>query len=227
MLRDLTFEVEQGRTLVLLGRSGSGKTTALKMVNALLTPTSGEVFVEGRATTSLESDRAAPPHRLRDPGNRTVPALHHRQERRPGAATQRMAAGTHRCARQANCWSASDLPPAEFEHRYPRATLRRPAAARRRRASAGGRSAHSAVRRTVRRARSRHSPRNPQRVHGAGPRSWARRCCSSRTTFRKPCNWATTSGCSSTDAWKNCCPPSQFRAAQSAEARAFLASLSE
>jgi osmoprotectant transport system ATP-binding protein len=52
ILRSLTCEVEQGRTLVLLGRSGSGKTTALKMVNALLTPTSGEVLVEGRATTA-------------------------------------------------------------------------------------------------------------------------------------------------------------------------------
>jgi osmoprotectant transport system ATP-binding protein len=50
VLRDLTFDVEKGQTLVLLGRSGSGKTTALKMVNALLTPTSGEVSVEGRAT---------------------------------------------------------------------------------------------------------------------------------------------------------------------------------
>jgi osmoprotectant transport system ATP-binding protein len=52
ILRDLTCEVKSGRTLVLLGRSGSGKTTALKMVNALLTPTSGEVLVEGRATTA-------------------------------------------------------------------------------------------------------------------------------------------------------------------------------
>ncbi len=52
ILRDLNFEVEQGRTLVLLGRSGSGKTTALKMVNALVTPTSGEVLVDGRATTA-------------------------------------------------------------------------------------------------------------------------------------------------------------------------------
>src|SRR5579863_1627241 len=50
ILRDLSFEVDQGQTLVLLGRSGSGKTTALKMVNALLTPSSGEVSVEGRAT---------------------------------------------------------------------------------------------------------------------------------------------------------------------------------
>ena len=40
ILRDLNLEVQPGETLVLLGRSGSGKTTALKMVNRLLTPTS-------------------------------------------------------------------------------------------------------------------------------------------------------------------------------------------
>lgn len=51
VLKELNFEVAEGRTLVLLGRSGSGKTTALKMVNALLKPTSGQVFVQGRATT--------------------------------------------------------------------------------------------------------------------------------------------------------------------------------
>jgi osmoprotectant transport system ATP-binding protein len=51
ILHGLTFDVAQGKTLVLLGRSGSGKTTALKMVNALILPTSGEVIVEGRATT--------------------------------------------------------------------------------------------------------------------------------------------------------------------------------
>ncbi len=52
ILRGLTLDVAQGKTLVLLGRSGSGKTTALKMVNALILPTSGEVIVEGRATTA-------------------------------------------------------------------------------------------------------------------------------------------------------------------------------
>jgi len=52
VLHGLTFEVADGETLVLLGRSGSGKTTALKMVNALVFPTTGEVLVEGRATTA-------------------------------------------------------------------------------------------------------------------------------------------------------------------------------
>jgi osmoprotectant transport system ATP-binding protein len=51
ILRGLTFDLAAGKTLVLLGRSGSGKTTALKMVNALILPTSGEVLVDGRPTT--------------------------------------------------------------------------------------------------------------------------------------------------------------------------------
>jgi osmoprotectant transport system ATP-binding protein len=57
ILRELTFTVESGETLVLLGRSGSGKTTALKMVNRLLTPTSGEVLVEGRPTAAWDPIR--------------------------------------------------------------------------------------------------------------------------------------------------------------------------
>jgi osmoprotectant transport system ATP-binding protein len=50
ILRGLELEVQPGETLVLLGRSGAGKTTALKMVNGLLFPTSGEVLVDGRPT---------------------------------------------------------------------------------------------------------------------------------------------------------------------------------
>ena len=57
ILRDLTLTVEAGQTLVLLGRSGSGKTTALKLVNRLLTPTSGEVLVEGKPTTQWDPIR--------------------------------------------------------------------------------------------------------------------------------------------------------------------------
>ncbi len=46
--------VRPGETLVLLGRSGSGKTTTLKLVNRLLLPTSGEVQVEGRSTSQWD-----------------------------------------------------------------------------------------------------------------------------------------------------------------------------
>src|SRR5689334_23370410 len=51
IISDLNLTVERGETLVLLGESGCGKTTTLRLVNRLLTPTSGEVLVEGKATT--------------------------------------------------------------------------------------------------------------------------------------------------------------------------------
>jgi osmoprotectant transport system ATP-binding protein len=47
-LDGVSFAVEEGRTLVLLGTSGSGKTTALKTINALVRPDSGRVTVLGR-----------------------------------------------------------------------------------------------------------------------------------------------------------------------------------
>ena len=50
ILNELSFAVARGEILVLLGRSGSGKTTALKLVNRLLEHSSGEVRVEGRST---------------------------------------------------------------------------------------------------------------------------------------------------------------------------------
>lgn len=54
ILYDLSFDVEAGETLVLLGRSGSGKTTALKMVNGLLLPSTGDVLIEGISTTACD-----------------------------------------------------------------------------------------------------------------------------------------------------------------------------
>jgi len=50
LLSGVNLGIHRGETLVLLGRSGSGKTTALKLINRLLEPTAGSVQVEGRAT---------------------------------------------------------------------------------------------------------------------------------------------------------------------------------
>ena len=57
LLEDVSFKVESGETIVLLGRSGSGKTTTLKLINRLLEPTSGEVLVEGRTTAGWDPIR--------------------------------------------------------------------------------------------------------------------------------------------------------------------------
>ena len=57
LLADLNLTINHGETLVLLGRSGSGKTTTMKMINRLLDPTSGEVRVEGIATGAWDPIR--------------------------------------------------------------------------------------------------------------------------------------------------------------------------
>ena len=54
LLRDVSLSVLPGETLVLLGRSGAGKTMALKLINRLLTPTYGQVIVKGRSTLDWE-----------------------------------------------------------------------------------------------------------------------------------------------------------------------------
>jgi len=54
VLSGFTLEVARGETLVLLGRSGSGKTTTLKLVNRLVTPSSGEIRVNGRRNDEVE-----------------------------------------------------------------------------------------------------------------------------------------------------------------------------
>ena len=54
LLADINLEVRRGETLVLLGRSGSGKTTALKLINRLREVSEGEVRVDGRATAEWD-----------------------------------------------------------------------------------------------------------------------------------------------------------------------------
>jgi len=58
-VEDLSLEVARGELLVLLGRSGSGKTTTLKMVNRLIEPSAGCVRIAGHDTRELA------PHDLR------------------------------------------------------------------------------------------------------------------------------------------------------------------
>jgi len=119
ILASLNLRVEAGETVVFLGRSGSGKTTALKMINAMVFPTRGEVLVDGRRTTEWD------PIRLR---------------RRIGYVMQEVGLFPHFTVRdnvglvpKLEGWNEPDIdqrvnllletigmPPAEFRSRYPR-----------------------------------------------------------------------------------------------------------
>jgi osmoprotectant transport system ATP-binding protein len=119
ILRNLSFDVEAGETMVLLGRSGSGKTTVLKLVNGLLLPSEGAVLVEGRPTTAWDPIRLRRrigyviqegglfPHFTVAENVGLVPRL----EGWPQEDINRRVAGL---------LTQVELPPAEFAHRYPR-----------------------------------------------------------------------------------------------------------
>lgn len=51
LVSNLNFTINKGEALILLGRSGSGKTTTMKLINRLFTPTQGEVLFDRIATT--------------------------------------------------------------------------------------------------------------------------------------------------------------------------------
>jgi osmoprotectant transport system ATP-binding protein len=51
IVRDVTFSAASGETVALVGRSGAGKSTILKLINRMLLPASGSVNVAGRPTT--------------------------------------------------------------------------------------------------------------------------------------------------------------------------------
>src|SRR6202165_3883147 len=51
---DVTLEVTDGETCVLLGPSGCGKTTTLRMINRLVLPSSGKIFIAGRDTDGVD-----------------------------------------------------------------------------------------------------------------------------------------------------------------------------
>jgi putative ABC transport system ATP-binding protein len=55
-LRDVSFEVEAGTMVALVGRSGSGKTTLLNVIGGLDRPDEGTVHVEGTEVTALDED---------------------------------------------------------------------------------------------------------------------------------------------------------------------------
>ena len=119
ILSHLSLRVEAGERLVLLGRSGSGKTTALKMINGLLFPLEGAVLVEGKPTTEWDlvrlrrrigyviQDAGLFPHFTVAQNVGLVPRL---EGWEPSRIT----------ARVNELLSMIDLPPEQFRDRFPR-----------------------------------------------------------------------------------------------------------
>lgn len=57
ILSGVSFTVQEGESFALIGRSGSGKTTILKLINRLLDPSGGDVFVGGKSTRQWDPIR--------------------------------------------------------------------------------------------------------------------------------------------------------------------------
>lgn len=56
VLRGVSFEIEQGETLAIIGKSGSGKSVLLKLIVGLLEPDSGSVEIEGKRVDEMSRD---------------------------------------------------------------------------------------------------------------------------------------------------------------------------
>lgn len=119
VISNLSFSVQRGETLVLLGESGCGKTTTLKLINRLLLPTSGNVTVEGRKTDEWDAialrrrtgyviqDGGLFPHFTVAKNVGLVPALEKWDEARIKGRVEELL-------------SIVGLEPNAFAHRYPR-----------------------------------------------------------------------------------------------------------
>jgi len=59
VLRDLSFEIDQGEFVAIIGPSGSGKSTTMHILGALATPTSGKYYLDGQDVSALSEDELA------------------------------------------------------------------------------------------------------------------------------------------------------------------------
>ena len=118
VLSDFSLQVALGEIVVLLGESGSGKTTALRLINGLTMPDDGEVFVENKLTRDwdaielrrhigyvLQDDGLFPHFSVAD-NISLVPQLLEWD-------AEKIVARAHEMLELVN------LPPAEFAHRFP------------------------------------------------------------------------------------------------------------
>ncbi|MGP7734968.1 ABC transporter ATP-binding protein [Oceanimonas smirnovii] len=56
-VKELSFRVDSGRVCALVGTSGCGKSTTLRMLNRLIEPSSGEIFIQGQKVTTIPAEQ--------------------------------------------------------------------------------------------------------------------------------------------------------------------------
>ena len=117
MLCDVSFQVDKGETVCVLGPSGSGKSTLLRCINWLERPDAGQIYLNGKqigvtaggiVMTDRDLSRDPHPHRHGVPAFRAVAASHRPAEcdrgADPGAAA---AEGARFATRRWRCWPRS------------------------------------------------------------------------------------------------------------------------
>jgi branched-chain amino acid transport system ATP-binding protein len=95
-LRGISFEVERGDIITLIGSNGAGKSTTLHAISNIIKKTSGEVFFDGDAITSLPPDRIVASGLVQVPeGRRIFANLSVRDNLEMGAYTRRDRSGVN------------------------------------------------------------------------------------------------------------------------------------
>ncbi len=117
-VRNLSLDIASGETLVLLGSSGCGKTTTLKMINRLVEPSSGAVRVDGR---DVHEQDAAQLRRHVGYVFQGIGLFPHMTIEQNVAIVPRLlgSSAAQRRARAHELLELVNLPPGEFAHRFP------------------------------------------------------------------------------------------------------------
>ena len=95
-LDGVSFAIEPGRIVGLLGPNGSGKSTLIKLANGLLTPTGGEILIDGNAPTWMSAGQLMDFYEdfYRDFRRQAAEEMLHRLDIQPGQRIRQMSKGT-------------------------------------------------------------------------------------------------------------------------------------
>ena len=191
-VRDATIGIAAGAFIAVVGASGSGKTTTLKIINGLVEPDSGEVRIEGVRVGAVDAPTLRRSIGYVFQGIGLFPHMRVGENIAHHAAAPGLEASARSPPASPSCLDLVGLP-RELCGAVSGRAVRRRAPARRRGARARRTSAHHADGRALRRARSGDPRRararlpRPARAPAASPPSW------SPTTCRRRCCWPTGS----------------------------------